>query len=75
MYPFVFWGSIFDDVDNEERKFSGCTFADSYTEAMGNIEDYYGKELMSLRLESLEESNVLEFTNPKEGKNIARKSY
>lgn len=73
MYPYIFWGSVYDEIDAEEREFSGCTFADSYAEAMDNIEDYYGEDLISIRLTPLEESSILEFTSKKEGKKIVEK--
>lgn len=70
MYPYIFWGSVYDEIDNNEREFSGCTFADNYAEAMSNIEDYYGEDLISIRLTPLEKSSVLEFITKKEGKDI-----
>lgn len=70
MYPYIFWGSAYDEVDDHEREFSGCTFADTYAEAMSNIEDYYGNELISIRLTPLEENSILEFSTKKEGKTI-----
>ena len=60
--------------DNYElEKFSGCTFADIYAEAMTAIEAYYGDELADIHLEALEEDNVIEFSNPKEGKKIVKR--
>lgn len=73
MYPFIFWGTRVREDNYEYEKFSGCTFADSYTEAMTTIENYYGDELVDIHLESLEEDNVIEFSNPKEGKKIVKR--
>lgn len=73
MYPFIFWGTRVREDNYEFEKFSGCTFADSYAEAMTAVEDYYGDELANIRLEALEEGNVIEFSNPKEGKKIVKR--
>ena len=73
MYPFIFGGTRVREDNYEYEKFSGCTFADSYTEAMTAIENYYGDELVDIHLESLEEDNVIEFSNPKEGKKIVKR--
>ena len=40
---------------------------------MTSIENYYGDELVDIHLESLEEDNVIEFSNPKEGKKIVKR--
>lgn len=71
IYPFIFWVTIptlNDDGKLEER--TGCTFAESYAEAMNNIEEFYGDDLVSVKLEPLEESLILEFHNPKEADEI-----
>lgn len=72
MYPFIFWGSYYNEIDSSVEKMSGCTFADTYAEAMSNIEEYYGDDLNDIHLEPLEENNVLVFANPQEGKNIVK---
>ena len=71
IYPFIYWATVpswEDDVQFEER--SGCTFAASYAEAMKNIEGFYGEDLISIKMEALEENAVLEFHNPKEADEI-----
>lgn len=73
MYPFIFWGTRIREDNYESEKFSGCTFADTYAEAMTAIEAYYGDELADIHLEALEEDNVIEFSNPKEGKKIVKR--
>lgn len=72
MYPFIYWAQIYETADDEVRKVSGCTFADNFSEAMANIEVYYGDELVSIHIESLEAGNVIEFSNAKEGKAIVK---
>lgn len=73
IYPFIYWATIraLDD-DGQLKKCSGCTFAESFTEAMNNIENFYGEDLISVRLEPLEEGNLLEFHNPKEADEIVQ---
>ena len=71
--PYIYWAtvpSIEDEYQMEER--TGCTFAESYAEAMANIEEFYGDELISIKLDQLEESNLLEFHNPKEADEIVQ---
>lgn len=58
-YPFNF--SVKIDIDDETdgvQIFYGQGFCDSYSDAAGQIEDYYGPELISIeRLILLEETN------------------
>lgn len=71
IYPFIYWATIpsmEDECQMEER--TGCTFAKSYAEAMANIEEFYGDDLISIKLDQLEESPILEFHNPKEADEI-----
>lgn len=73
IYPFIFWVTIptlNDDGQLEER--SGCTFAESFAEAMNNIENFYGEDLVSIKLDQLEENFILEFHNPKEADEIVQ---
>ena len=73
IYPFIFWATIraLGD-DGQLKKCSGCTFAKSFAEAMNNIENFYGEDLISVRLEPLEKGNLLEFHNPKEADEIVQ---
>lgn len=72
-YPYIYWATIpsFDDETQLEER-TGCTFAESYAEAMSNIEEFYGDELVSIKVEELEEGNLLEFHNPKEADEIVQ---
>lgn len=73
VYPFIYWAtipSLEDECQMEER--TGCTFAESYAEAMANIEEFYGDKLISIKLDQLEEGNLLEFHNPKEADEIVQ---
>ena len=73
IYPFIYWATISsleDDTQLEER--SGCTFAGSYAEAMENIESFYGDELISIKMDQLEENVLIEFHNPKEADEIVQ---
>lgn len=63
IYPFLYWGEYFNTLEEKTKTMSGCTFAENYTEAMGNIEEYYGDELITIHLKPLEESPVLEFSS------------
>ena len=73
IYPFIFWATIrvLDD-DGQLKKCSGCTFAESYAEAMENIESFYGDELISIKMDQLEENVLIEFHNPKEADEIVQ---
>ena len=73
IYPFIYWAtipSLEDDTQLEER--SGCTFTESYAEAMENIESFYGDELISIKMDQLEENVLIEFHNPKEADEIVQ---
>ncbi len=63
MYPFeyiVIICSEYNDFEEEECK--GITFARNFTEAMKNIENFYGKDLSQVKdLICLEEGSVYEF--------------
>ena len=48
--------------DFKVEKIKGVTFGENFTDAMYNIEEYYGKELLTVKLEMLEEASVYEFT-------------
>ena len=63
MYPILFWCDIYDSDESKMERRSGCTFADTYTEAMSNIEDYYGDEVANVKMEMLEECAIMEFVH------------
>lgn len=78
IYPTLYWVEYWDEFEGERgemRKASGCTFAPSFTKAMQHIEDYYGKDLCSVKLEMLEECKCLEFVNYEEAERIERIGY
>ena len=62
MYPVKYEVEITSEFNNwtiETRK--GITFGGSFAEAAINIEEYYGAELISMKMEMLEEASVYEF--------------
>ena len=75
IYPTLYWVEYWDECDSEMRKASGCTFASTFTEATKHIEDYYGEDLCSVKLEMLEECECLEFVNYEEAERIERTGY
>lgn len=70
MYPVIYWCKIYDECEMKTVNISGCTFAENYTEAMSNIEAYYGDMLCDIKMEMIEESSVLEFKTYEEAKKI-----
>lgn len=44
-YPFVYKLTTFDIHDKEKIE-CGLVYADTYTQAMSQIEDYYGEEIL-----------------------------
>lgn len=60
MYPVEYEINIYDDIDKKERIIHGITFAENFTEAMSNIEEYYGKDIIDIKLFMNEESSVYE---------------
>ena len=70
MYPVIYWCKIYDEYEMKTVNISGCTFAENYTEAMSNIEAYYGDMLCDIKMEMIEESSVLEFKTYEEAKKI-----
>lgn len=70
MYPVIYWCKIYDECEMKTVDISGCTFAENYTEAMSNIESYYGDMLCDIKMEMIEESSVVEFKTYEEAKKI-----
>jgi hypothetical protein len=64
-YPFAFSAVIYNgyDADRGESKYvrnQGFGFADSFAQAAGILENYYGSELISIeKLELFEESDLI----------------
>lgn len=52
---------IWDDVDDKEEIRSGVVAADTMTEAMKRIEDYYGDEIMEVQMLKAITDGVFEF--------------
>lgn len=52
---------ICDDVDDKEEIRSGVVAADTITEAMKEIEDYYGDEIMEVQMLKAITDGVFEF--------------
>lgn len=69
VYPTKYTIKIYDEIDGFTKTVSGVTFSDTYTEAMSNIEDYYGDTIVCIEyMEALEEGLVYEFSETeKEG--------
>ena len=52
---------IWDDIDDKEEIRSGVVAADTITEAMKEIEDYYGDEIMEVQMLKAITDGVFEF--------------
>ena len=52
---------IWDEVDDKEEIRSGVVAADTITEAMKEIEDYYGDEIMEVQMLKAITDGVFEF--------------
>lgn len=52
---------IWDDIDEKEEIRSGVVAADTFTEAMKEIEDYYGNEIMEVQMLKAITDGVFEF--------------
>lgn len=57
VYPFEYEV----EVSYENTKYHGVTFAKNYGKAAKNIENYYGDELVTIKLFCMEEQSVYEF--------------
>ena len=53
--------TIYDRINGYESEVFGVTFANTYCEAMENIEAYYGEDIITISLYALEECSVYEF--------------
>ena len=52
---------IWDEIDSKEEIRSGVVAADTITEAMKEIEDYYGDEIMEVQMLKAIADGVFEF--------------
>jgi hypothetical protein len=59
-YICEFW----NEIDGKMDTVFGITYADSFTNAMNQIEKYYGHTIESVKLYGLEPSSVYELNNP-----------
>lgn len=66
MYPIEYKAEVY--YDGKSEIVHGITFAESFTEGMKKVEDYYGDELNTITLYILEEDSCYEIElNAKEG--------
>lgn len=63
MYPIEYKVRCWDDYENKNYETYGVTIARNYTDAMSNIEGYYGEGLIEVKLFMQEESSVYEIGN------------
>lgn len=62
MYPVKYEVEITSEYNDWKiEKVKGVTFGENYADAAKNIESYYGNELISMKMEMLEEASVYEF--------------
>ena len=54
---------IWDEIDSKKEIRSGVVAADTITEAMKEIEDYYGNEIMEVQMLKAITDGVFEFQN------------
>lgn len=60
MYPVEYSAIVYDEMNYHTEQVYGITFANTYTEAMENIESYYGESIVDIRLFMNEENSVYE---------------
>lgn len=60
MYPVLYKVNYWCETDKEEKTAYGVVIADSYEDAMGQIESYYG-DIIIITLSMNEEGTVYEF--------------
>ena len=60
MGPFEYKVTVYDEGKHCNENYKGITFADSYADAMYNIETYYGQDIIDVKIYGLEESLVYE---------------
>lgn len=60
MYPYVFEVSCMNALDHNPETEYGAGLAESYSDAMHYIEEYYGEDLLALKYLTLgEESDII----------------
>lgn len=66
MYPVEYEAMIWNDVEGKRETVHGITFGESYTDAMSNIEKYYGDEIIDIKMFMNEENTIYEFERSQE---------
>lgn len=60
-FPVEYKINMWDEFVGKSKTVYGVTLAKSYTEAMDNIEKYYGDSIIEISLYPLENNSVYEF--------------
>lgn len=60
MYPAIYTAEVWNVIDGIRETIKGVTFGHDFTEAMTNIETYYGEDLISVSIELQESQTVWE---------------
>ena len=60
IYPAIYTAEVWNAIDGIREKIKGVTFGHDFTEAMTNIEAFYGEELISVSIELQESQTVWE---------------
>ena len=63
MYPVEYIITYYDESDYSTDVIQGITFAENFTEAMSNIEEYYCNGIIDIKMYMLEESSVYELVS------------
>lgn len=61
MYPVEYEAMVWNEDEDKSEILHGITFGESYTNAMSNIEKYYGDEIISIKMFMNEENFIYEF--------------
>lgn len=61
MYPAEYEVEFYNEIEGEMEYIKGVTMAESFSDAMQKIENYYGDELNKVTITLLEEAEVYEF--------------
>lgn len=61
MYPAEYEVEFYNEIEGEMEYIKGVTMAESFSDAMQKIENYYGDELNKVTITLLEQAEVYEF--------------
>lgn len=61
MYPAKYKAEVYDSINGTMEDVEGVTIAESFTDAMRKIEDYYGNDLNEVTITLLEAAEIYEF--------------